>query len=99
MITEVQLAIRRTEKNMASRSKARAKARHHGQEAQDLATFRKKSATWLAGVGDQAAKAQIELDLAARAARESRRSVSGVSSPPPSGLLNKVKAFFRGRGR
>lgn len=99
MLTEVQLAARRTERNMNSRAKLKAKARRHGQMVQDLATFRRKQETWLAGVGDAATKAQIELDIAARAARESRRSVSGVSSPPPRGIFGAVKAFFQRRGR
>lgn len=88
MLTQVQIAAKRTERTMASRSKAKAKARRCGLHAERIARNRAETSQWLSDLG----KAQQE---ATRQALESRRSKAAMPSHPPKGFVSRIKAFFR----
>ena len=95
MLTQPQLAAKRHERTMTSRSKAKAKARRHGIHAQLTARGREKTADWLANLGAGQEKAAQDLQAQLRQAQESRRSKAAMSQHPPKGLINRVRAFFR----
>ena len=95
MLTQVQIAAKRTERNMNSRAKARGRATAHGLKAELTARNREKTSAWLADMGMAQEKAQQDLDARVKQARESSRTKAAMSRVPPKGFIGRVKAFFR----
>ena len=95
MLTATQLAAKRTERTMTSRSKAKAKARRYGIAAQTAARNREKTSDWLMNLGLAQQKSHEALEVARRQALESRRTKAAMPNHPPKDFIGRVKAFFR----
>lgn len=95
MLTQVQIAAKRTERNMNSRAKAKSKARRHGEALQTAARNRAKTSDWLSNLGSQQQKAELDLQAHLKQARESSRAKAAMSKHTPKGFIGRVKAFFR----
>ena len=95
MLTQVQIAAKRTERNMTSRAKAKARATRHGIAAETAARNRERTSEWLSDLGNQQEKAQLDFQARLKQARESSRTKAAMSKVPPKGFIGRVKAFFR----
>lgn len=94
MLTQVQLAAKRTERTMTSRAKAKGRATAHGLATLTAARNRRETEDWLLDLGNQQKDADA-IYAQQKQARESSRAKAAMSKAPPKGFIGRIKAFFR----
>ena len=99
MLTQTQLSTKRAERNAASRAKAKAKARRYGAFMKLRAENRAKDRAWIRNMGAAHQQGQKDQDARHRQALEASRTKAAMSNHPPKGLLGRIGAFFKPRGR
>ena len=97
MLTQVQIAAKRTERTMKSRAKKAGKRTRYGRLLAENAIRREKTLSWLAGLGAEHQKGEIDSAERHRQALESRRTKAAMAQRPSKGWIGRVKSFF-GRG-
>jgi len=98
-MTQVQLAAKRSERNAASRAKAKERRRLAGEAAQAHARMRIKHSEYMAELGLAQLKQEERVNELRKQARESRRTDSTIPGHGPQGVIGRIKSFFKGRGR
>ena len=98
MLTEIQLAAKRTERNMRSRCKRVLKRSRYGRLLQLQAEQRSAHVDWLAKLGREQKASLENYEATLSKQREERRRQ--MSTPAPKArIFDRFVSLFKGRGR